>query len=892
MGRALARHDAIVHDAIRTNRGHVLKTTGDGVYAAFDDPLDALHATVAFQSALTDPAGTEGIAIRVRCGLHLGTVERRNDDYFGNPVNRTARLMSVAHGGQILVSQAVADEVNARLPERVELHDLGNVRLKDLATPERVYQVLHPDLRQDFPALRSLEATPNNLPQQLTSFVGRERELSEASALLRESRLVTLLGMGGLGKTRLSMQIAADAMDRFPDGVWFVDLAPVVDPAFAPSTLAQVLNVREEPGKPITQTVLAHLRQHRALLILDNCEHLVATSAELANALLRGAPEVRIIATSREALRVPGEVTYAVRPMAVPPRNADVDALERSEFVQLFVERARLVKPAFALTEKDAPAVAELCARLEGIPLALELAAARLRALSVQDINRRLSDRFKLLTGGGRVLLPRQQTLQALVAWSYDMLSENERLLFDRLSVFAGGFALDGAEEVGGSEPLAPEDVLDLLTSLVEKSLVMADVQEDSARYRMLETLRDFGKARLTERNEVAATATRHCHYFLALAKASNAELGGPEQAKWIRRLEDDLDDLRVAIAFALAGDADPVIAVKFEVALMGFRILRGYATEGRKYVQSALALPAVQASNVAHAHALYVGAALADSQGDQVTALRMLEPCLALRRELGEEFDIAATLSTRSIVYLHAGDTAKAKEEEGEAVEIFRRLGDRISEAISLLHLGEICAYDADDAACTYLEQSLAIAREVEYREVEAECERMLGQIAFQRGDMGAARARFESSLATCREAEDKRGKATSTWWLGKIDLADGDLDSAGLKLSEALCAFRDFEMNIELAACIEDHARLAAALDDADTAVHLHAAAAAFRERLPWARPPHEEQQWRAAVATARARLGEGAFDDAWTAGRAWNVEDAISRALSSARAGMVAA
>ncbi len=893
MSMALTRHDAVARGAVEGNHGIIVKTTGDGIYAAFDDPLDALLATLTLQRSLIDPATTNGIPIRVRCGLHLGEVERRDNDYHGNAVNRTARIMSAAHGGQILVSQAMVDRVAERLPPAVALRDLGIVRLKDLSSPEHVYQVLHPALRQDFPALRSLEATPNNLPQQLTSFIGRERELEEATTLLKTTRLLTLLGMGGLGKTRLSMQIAAEVIDGFPDGVWFVDLAPVVDPAFVPATAAQVLNVREEPGKPLTQTLCAHLKSHKALLILDNCEHLVAACADLANALLRGAPEIRVIATTREALRVPGEQTYPVRPMVVPERTADVETLARTDFVQLFLERARLQKPGFTLTEGEAPAVAELCARLEGIPLALELAAARLRALSVREINARLKDRFKLLTSGGRVLLQRQQTLHALVAWSYDLLQENERLVFDRLSVFAGSFPLSGAEEVCGAEPLAPEDVLDLVSSLVDKSLVMAEEQAGSTRYRLLETLREFGKARLTEHNEFGVTAARHCNHFLTLAKTARRGLQGPEQAEWIRRLEIDLDDLRVAIALALSGGVDPILAVKFEVALMSFRILRGYVTEGRNFVRAALALPAVQASDVAHAHALYVGAGLADDQGDNAEAVQMLEACLDLRRKLGQPVETAATLSTLSLVRLHAGDATKAREGEEEAVTIFRQQEDRIGEAIGLLHLGEICAYIADDAAARdNFERCLAIAKDIESREIEAECERWLGESALEAGDVAAARARFVRSLEVCREAEDKRNEATVLWWMGKTALAAGDWELARIRLSDALRAFQTFEMKSELLDCLEDHARLKLHEGATEGTVRLYAATAAYHDRLALSRPPRHKLRWHNAIEAARAAIGEAAFESAWQDGQSWTLEKAIGYALAPSQAAIVTA
>ncbi len=419
MSRALAGHDALSRAAVERNRGIMVKMTGDGMYAAFADPVDALNAALALQQSLEDPKATNGISFRVRYGLHLGIVERREDDLFGSPVNRAARIMKAAHGGQILLSQAVVDRVGDSLSPPVSLRDLGSVRLRDLATSEHVYQLIHPELRQDFPALRSLEATPNNLPQQVTSFIGRGRELTEIKELLESTRLLTLLGMGGLGKTRLSLQIGADVLEKYPDGVWFVDLAPIKDPSLVPNAAAQVLGLREEPGK-------MHIR---------------------------------------------GEQTYQVLPLKAPDAKAGVETLLRSDAVQLFVERARLQKPCFALNECDAPAVAELCARLDGIPLAIELAAARMRSLSIGEINARLHDRFKLLTGGSRVALERQLTLRALVTWSYDLLHEREQMLLDRLSVFAGGFDLPAAEAICGTDPLVSEDVVDLLSSLVDKSL-------------------------------------------------------------------------------------------------------------------------------------------------------------------------------------------------------------------------------------------------------------------------------------------------------------------------------------------------------------------------------------------------------------------------------------
>lgn len=885
MAQAVAGHDALLRDAVQRNAGHIVKTTGDGIYAAFPSPGNGVGAVIDIQIGLLDPAATAGLPLRVRCGLHTGAVHARDNDYFGTTINRTARIMGAAHGGQILVSQALADAIREQSPEGVTLLDLGSVRLKGLSTSETVFQVVHPRLQQSFPALRELEATPNNLPQQLTSFIGRERECAEAEQMLTTARLVTLLGMGGLGKTRLALQIGTDVMDLYPDGVWFIDLQAVLDGSLVAGEAARVLSVREEPGRPLLQTLCVHLKSRKLLLILDNCEQVIDAGAELANAILRAAGDVRILTTSRIALRVPGEQTYVVQPLPLPSRSASFEALSRSTAVQLFVERARLHKPAFVLTEREAPAVAELVSRLEGIPLALELAAARVRSLAVADINKRLNDRYKILTGGDRTLQARQQTLRALVDWSYDLLNENEQALLARLSVFAGGFSLEAAEAICGADPLLPEDVLDLVTSLVEKSLVNLEDTEDELRYRLLETIRDYSRDKLVARNEQAATGAAHCNHFFALAKAANRESQGAGQAEWTQRLETELDNVRAAIALALAGGVDPVIAVKLAVALTWFWILRGYSTEGRKYVQAALALPAVQESDFIHGHALYVGACLAYTQSDNAEAQRMLERSLEIRRRDGKPLEIAATLSTLSAVRLSIGDAGGAREVESEAAKIFQELGDRTNETIAEFHLGQIDAYVEDDAAARRrFDACLAVARESQSHELESECELMLGELALEEADIDAARARLSSSLGICKEVGDKRGEATALWWLGKADLAADDTEAARTRLAAALRAFQAFDMHAEMLGCLEDHAVLAMKRHEAESATRLFAAVDAQRRKLGLPRSPRAERRWSDALAALRAALGEAAYRQACSEGEARDVREAVQWAHAS--------
>ena len=887
MADALARHDVLLRTAVEMHHGRVIKTTGDGIYAAFDDAAEGLNAAIAIQQSVADPAATAGMSLPIRCGLHAGPAHERDNDFFGGTINRAARIMGLAYGGQVLASQAVADLVAGRLPAESSLRDLGSVRLRGIASSEHAFQVVHPSLRQMFPALRSLEVTPNNLPKHPTSFIGREREIEEAEQLLHRARLLTLLGIGGLGKTRLALQIAGDVLESYRDGAWLVDLAPIRDPSIVASEAAKVLGVREEPGRPLIKTLCAHLKPRNLLLILDNCEHLIKPSAELVHAILRAAPEVRVIATSREALRVPGEQSYTVTPLPVPNRSDGIEALARSPAVRLFVERAQLHRPTFVLDEQGAPAVAELVARLEGIPLAIELAAARVRVLTVADINLRLKDRYKLLTGGGRVLLERQQTLRALVDWSYDLLREHEQVLLARLAVFANGFEHASAEEVCGTDPLTREDVVDLLTSLVEKSLVLTEERQDGMRYRLLETIRDYAVEKLTQRNEFAATAVLHCNHYFVMAKAGNEGLHGNDQAEWIRRFESELDNLRAAIALTLEGGVDPIIAVKFEVAMQGFRTLRGYSTEGRKNVRAALALPAVEASGVAQGHALYVGAALAAAQSDYAEARRMLEKSLVLRRGLGNPIDIAATLSTLSWVRLHEGDAMEARACEEEALALFRELGDRDGEAIGLQHLGEIDLELADhDGARRHIEESLAIARTIMHRELESECERMSGEVAMEEGDLPTARAKFTRALDVSSGVGDKRGEATALWLLGKTDVVQGHLDSARMRLRGALLVFRAFEMRAELLGCLEDIAMLERSVGSVEEAVRHYATATSARDRLGLALPPRDEQRLRAEFAAMRQSLGDAAFEAAWAEGERCEVEEAIRRALNSSR------
>ena len=902
MAEIWAAHDRVSRELLGPWRGREIDKT-DGMLLLFDSSADAVAYAMAYHRAL---AALPRLLL-ARAGLHVGPVILRENgaddiargakplevDGLAKPL--AARVMALARGGQTLLSAAAREHLG-HSDHKLVSH--GHWRIKGVNDPVELYEIGHPEAEFFRPAdgdkahrvvsmgdwWLPVHEIPNNLPHQATSFIGRERELAEVQSLLGAARLLTLLGMGGLGKTRLSLQTAAEQIHLFPGGVWFLDLAPISDPALIVSETAQALGVREEPDRPILQTLCAHLKNQRALLILDNCEHVVKASAQMASAILKVAPHVRILASSREPLHAPGEQCYPLLPLPLPTRGDGIEALSRSTAVRLFVERAQLHKPSFALNEREAPAVAELVARLEGIPLAIELAAARIRSLTVADINARLKDRYKLLTGGSRVLQERQQTLRALVDWSYELLEPEEQIVLARLGVFVGGFNLAAAEAVCGGGEVAGDDVLDLLGSLIEKSLVMLDERDDGARYLMLETIREYAREKLALRGDAAETAARHCDHYFAMAKTANKGLRGPEQADWLWKVERELDNIRSAIALAMDGGVDPFIAVKFAVAMQNFWILRGYSTEGRKLVAAALALPAIQASTVAQAWALYVGAALAENQSDHAEARTMLETCLDLRRAQGSEVDIAATLSTLSMARLKAGDAAGAAAGESEALEIFRRLDDRIGEAIGLLHLGQIGLYQADDASArSHLHQCLVIARDIRHQEIEGECELMLGEVAFEMADQAQAGQRFKRSLTVCREAGDKRGEANALRALARIDLQAGDLSSARQRLSDALRAFQAFEMREELIGCLEVHAELARAEGKVDVAVGLAAAATKTRDRLGLIRSPRAEHHWQALVELLRSALTDGPFAAAWSDAQQWQIDDAVRLALS---------
>jgi predicted ATPase/class 3 adenylate cyclase/two-component SAPR family response regulator len=845
MPEVLSRHNDLLQRAIEAYEGHLFKTMGDQCCAAFSTAADALAAALAAQRALAaegwGPVGT----LRVRMALHTGAVEARDGDYLGAPLNRVARLLAAAHGGQILVSLAAAELVREQLPEGASLRDLGASRLRDLIRPEQIFQLVAPGLPADFPPLRSLEAFPHNLPLQLTSFIGREDQMAELEQLLTDHRLVTLTGAGGCGKTRLALQMAAELLETFPDGVWFVDLAPLADPELVPQTVATVLGLQEAPGPPPAQRLQEYLKPRQLLLMLDNCEHLIEACAQLVHALLQGCPRLRVLATSREALGIAGERSYRVPPLSLPDsrRLPTLEQLTQYEAVRLFMERAVAVLPSFQVTDENARALAEVCHRLDGIPLALELAAARVRALPVEKINERLDDMFRLLTGGSRTALPRQQTLRALIDWSYDLLSEPERALLRRMSVFSGGWNLEAAEAVCSDDGIEEWEVLDLLTSLVEKSLVVCEGQDVETRYWLLETVRQYSRDRLLEAAAVDTARERHRDFFLQLAERAETKLRGSEQLVWLPRLDREHNNMRAALEWCESADGDGEAGLRLATALWWFWIMRNHFSEGRQWLEAALSRGHGVSPSL-RARALAAAANLAGLGGDGTAAERYNEEALRLARETGEQWVVAWVPIMLGIAATNREDGERATLLGEESLATARAVGDRWLIAASLLLQGRAARVRGDyEAATKLLAESLALLREVGDRWWSAIALINLGAMATARDDYEQAAAFAREGLALCREMADKRG---IVW-------------------------------------CIHTLAQAAAGQGRSERTVRLLGAADALREASAIYLPLPFRTTCERTLEEARAALGEEAYAAAWAVGRAMPLEQAIVDALA---------
>ncbi|MBC7805836.1 MAG: tetratricopeptide repeat protein [Akkermansiaceae bacterium] len=847
---ALAAHDRLIRAAIEAQGGVIFKTIGDAFCAAFTVARDAVEAAIEAQRMLRRECPlVHGDHVRVRMAIHSGTAERQGDDYFGSSLNRVARIVGVANGGQIILSLSAEELCRDALDDATTIRPLGSHRLKDLSRPEQLFQICHPDLPDLFAPIRSLAATPNNLPEQLTSFIGREAEIARVRELLSAARLVTLVGTGGCGKTRLSLQVAADVLERYPDGVYFAELAPVADGTRIAQVVAGAVGVREEGGTSITDTLTHAMHDCKTLLILDNCEHLVADCARLADTLLRACPRLTILASSREPLAIHGETVCRVPNLSLPEPGvtATAQTVSQYEAVRLFVERASAVLPSFAVTNQSASAVAQICYRLDGIPLAIELAAARVRTLSVNEIAPRLSDRFHLLTGGSRTALRRQQTLRGLIDWSYDLLTAEEKVLIARLSVFPESFTLTSVEAVCSGEELDTYSVMDALTSLVDKSLALwDDGAENGGRYRLLQTVREYARQRLEERGETDLLARRHVGYYAALAEpwAERAErdlnviailpLYLPEQ----QNIRHALHYLReqftngnteaaqtlfpllrsYACAWGFLGqyeEADawlPLVTLAAEANVPGEAVIKaidallsriGFMHETRRNASAAgavyetlLRLRERQQSetDVAKAH-LKIGDAHSMA-GQFADALSRYEQGLALLETADDV--LGAVWAMEKIAYLYF----QLQSDNAAARHWFQRGLDRLPHSAMLLDgLGMVAAFEGDfDRARGFHERALAIRRDAKNDALVATSLNMCGTAARERGDFAEAMRWHREAIAIQKPFAAGFAYAHSLGLLALAALGTGDTRVARTALEESLGMARDKDHRVQI--------------------------------------------------------------------------------------------
>jgi predicted ATPase/class 3 adenylate cyclase len=819
--RLLAAHHEVVRSALARHQGEEVDTQGDAFFAVFSSPRACLAGALDMQRAMASDPLLAGEKLRVRMGIHSGEAERTATGLVGLDVHRAARVAGVAHGGQVLVSESAAALVRNSLADGVSLLDLGNHRLKDLGQPERIYQAVADGLQRDFPPLKSLDnpALPNNLPAQLGSFVGRQSEVAQIREMLQSGRLVTLTGAGGCGKTRLAIQVAAELLDGAGDGVFLVELAAVLDETAVPEVVRETLQIAPQPGRSAEEVLLSALEPQRLLVVLDNCEHLIGACAKLADSLLRHCPNVHLLTTSREPLGISGESIYRVPSLSISGEDGLGDA------ALLFLDRARGQGVAIELGGAERELVVSICRRLDGMPLAIELAAARTRSMSLAAVHDRLDQRFRLLTGGSRSALERQQTLRATVDWSYSLLNEAEQATLRRLSGFAGGFDLEAAEAVCAGEDIDAFDVADHVGSLVDKSLVALDPTGAGDRYHLLETIRQYAAERLLEEGEAAvgSVAARHAAHYLSLAMTAEPFLAGPEQVRWMRRLSVDDENLRRAVEHVSSDRTATEQLFCFAKALGAYWLADVPFAELSELLLPRLEEPPAEVDQVLYGYALLVGAGL--NRFSLGVAVPLVDRALTVAREAGDErLLVMALAGGAECAYLSRVSTDALLLAE-EAVERARRLQDPVLLAASLGALMMIRAETDPEAVPAFLEEALAAAALAGNKRAELSLLNNAAVVALRTGEIGVAekqlerayelreelgallhhvlvnlawarwerklhaeaRALFEEALRTSRRNGDSVGLAYSTLGLGCLEAAAGRFARAAVLLGSA---------------------------------------------------------------------------------------------------------
>jgi predicted ATPase/class 3 adenylate cyclase len=888
MREALQRHDTLLREAVEANGGYVFKTVGDAFCAAFPTAVDALAATLSAHRALQAEDWGETGPLKIRAGLHTGIAQERDGDYFGPALNRVARLQAAGHGRQTLLSLPTYELVRDHLPAGVQLLDMGEHRLKDLLRPERVYQLVTPDLPSQFPPLKTLDNRPNNLPRQTTAFIGRDKEIEVVAALVRKPdvALVTLTGPGGTGKTRLGLQIAADLLDDFSDGVWFVELAAITEPRLVVPTIAQTLGVKEAGGTPIIDTLKAYLKEKELLLLLDNFEQVSDTTGGISE-LLAACPRLKVLATSRVPLRIRGEKEYAVSPLELPDLKhlPSLERLTQYEAVRLFIERATDVKADFQVTNENAPAVAEICTRLDGLPLAIELAAARIKMLPPQAILTRLSQRLKLLTGGARDLTARQQTLRGAIDWSYDLLDEGHKEFFRRMAVFQGGRTLEALEAVCNYDGELQVDVFDGVEVLLANNLIQQREGSDGEpRFVMLETIHEYAREKLQESGEAEALQREHALYFMRLSEEGELHIRSPKDKYYSDKFEDEFDNIRAALQWSLT-EGNPEIGARMaaSLAMPRFWGQRMHVSEGQSWLAQILAKPQLAGRTSLRAKTLMAAGSLADNWGELATALALWEEALAIYREREDQQGMGRALGGTGWVTLLQGDLVSSRTYLEEALAIRRHIGDMRDVA----HCTELIAQLDDkegnyESARTLNQQALILWRSLGDKGGIANVSNTLGELEKHLGNYAVARTLLEEAVVMAREEKRPRLLATALTNLSHLLLRAGDHEQALSCLTEGLMLRKDQGGKLQIAESLLGWAALAIAQDQPERASRLLGAVDHLLQDSGATLWPTDQIEYERTSTVTRAQLGEEAFERGRQEGERMSMEQAIEYAL----------